>query len=98
MSSGIRPRGAPARHLALERLDPASEILERRAKRIVAAMAVPDHGVEHRQHDPRLVDPIQEALVVGRASSRDLETSVDDLSLLEEPSAPDHVAALYVDP
>jgi hypothetical protein len=44
------------------------------------------------------VDPIPEALVVGRGSGRDLETSVDDMSLLEDPPASDHVAALYDDP
>jgi hypothetical protein len=43
------------------------------------------------------VDPIPETLVVGCASGRDLESSVDDLSLLEDPPAPDHEAALDVD-
>jgi hypothetical protein len=43
------------------------------------------------------VDPIPETLVVGRASGRDLETSLDDPSLLEDPPAPDHVAALSDD-
>jgi len=97
-SSGVRARDAPARHLALERLEAAPEILQRRTRPISAVMAVAHHGVEQRQHDSRLVDPIPEALVVGRGSGRDLETSVDDMSLLEDPPASDHVAALYDDP
>ena len=37
------------------------------------------------------MDPLEQARVVGRGGSRDLEASVHDAPLLENPSAFDHV-------
>jgi hypothetical protein len=48
-------------------------------------------------HDLRLTGPLPEALAAGRAAGRDLATSVDDLSPLEDASGPGHVTALSDD-
>lgn len=58
---------------------------------------VVQQGIPLPMHDLRLTGPLPEALAAGRAAGRDLATSVDDLSPLEDASGPGHVTALSDD-
>lgn len=54
-------------------------------------MPVIDEGPQPRKHGARLVDPLAQARLVGRARG-DLELAVDGVPLLQLRSASQHVA------
>ena len=89
-ASGVSAVGAQPCELVLELLDPPPQILDDEIERIRRPIPVFHDGPQPRQDNVRLVDPLAQASVVGRARG-DLEAAVDDAPLPEPSSALEHV-------
>jgi hypothetical protein len=77
--------------LVLELLDTPPQVFHDDVPRLRTSVTVAHHGLQPGQHDVRLADPAAQALVVRRASGRDLEAALDDAPLLEPSSPAQHV-------